>query len=201
MPSEIPVVSPPLLEIFVRTHRQKIIIASLLIMSLTLLFGGLFFWKRSEHCTAERLLSQASGIEGWKTIIHRYPRSGAAANALLLLAGAQAQHHHFEESKKTYTQFLKYFSHYPIAISAYIGMAMNEDASGNSEQALRDLQQAVVAYPKSYGAPEALLFQARIMTRLGKNEEAARLLQFIMNQYPESLVSTIVLRKREETPK
>ena len=114
---------------------------------------------------------------------------------MLLIAGAQAQEHHPEESSKTYAQFLKRFSHYPLAISARLGIAMNDDAMGHPEQAIQELQQAVAAYPKSYGAPEALLLQARIMARLGKKEEAKRLLQMIMTQYPDSLVSTIVLKQ------
>ncbi len=193
--TETPLISPPPLVMLWGQHRQKVVTSLLLVMSLIFIIGVLFFWKQSERLSSERLLSAASGLEGWQKVIRRYPHSGAAANALLLLAGAQANDHNFEESNKTYIHFLKSFSHYPLAVSAYLGKAMNEDAMGHSDQAMRELQQAVAAYPKSYAAPEALLLEARIMARLGKKEEAKRLLQMIANQYSDSLVSTVVLKQ------
>jgi hypothetical protein len=38
------------------------------------------------------------------------------------------------------------------------------------------------------------------MARLGKKEEAKRLLQMIATQYPDSLVNTIVLKQRVVSP-
>lgn len=187
--------SPPLVEIFWENHRQKIIAATVLTAVLIILLGSFLFWKRSKRLAADGLLSSATGVGGWQLVVNHYPHSGAAANALLLIGGAQAQNHQIEASNKTYTQFLKYFPHYPLAISARLGIAMNEDSMGHPEQAVQELQQAVAVYPKSYGAPQALLLQARILSRLGKKEEAKRVLQMIENQYPDSLVSTIVLKQ------
>jgi len=169
-------------------------------MTLSFIIGGILFWKRLERLDAESLLSHASSVEQWRVLVDRYPRSQASANALLLIAGAQSQKQHWEESCKTYREFLKYFPYHPLAISSYIGIAMNKDAAGNSQEALSALQQAVARYPKAYGAPEALLFEAKIMTRLGKKAEAKKLLQTIMTQYPDSLVSTLVLKQREKPP-
>jgi TolA-binding protein len=200
MPAETSSITPPPLFMLWEQHRSKIMITLLVAMGLFFIVGVLFFWKRSERLAAESLLSSVSGVEGWQKVVHRYPHSGAAANALLLLAGAQAHNHHFEESSKTYDQFLKSFSHNPLAISAYLGKVMNEDAMGHADRAIQDLQKAVGTYPKSYAAPEALLLEARIMARLGKKEEAKRLLQMITAQYPDSLVNTIVLKQRVVSP-
>lgn len=193
-------ISSPFFEIFYRQYRKPILIVSCLIVTLSFIIGGILFWKRLERLDAENLLSHASSIEQWRVLVDRYPRSQASANALLLIAGAQSQKKQWEASCKTYREFLKYFPHHPLAISSYIGIAMNKDATGNSQEALSALQQAVAGYPKAYGAPEALLFEAKIMTRLGKKEEANRLLQTIMTQYPDSLVSTLVLKQREKPP-
>jgi TolA-binding protein len=201
MSSEASPLSPPLFEIFWEQHRQKIIGVTLLAVFLILVLGGFLFWKRSERLAADNLLSSASDMGGWQRVVDRYPHSGAAANALLLIAGAQAQEHHLEESQKTYLQFLKHFPHYPLAISARLGMGMNEDVMGHLERAVQEFQQAVTAYPTAYAAPEALLLEARIVARLGKKEEAKRLLQMITTQYADSLVSTVVLKQGKESMK
>ncbi|MFZ4116430.1 MAG: tetratricopeptide repeat protein [Chthoniobacterales bacterium] len=195
MSSETPLLSPPLFEIFWEQHRQKIIGATFIAVFLVFVLAGLLFWKRSERLAADHLLSSAHGMEEWQRVVDRYPHSGAAANALLLIAGAQAQEHHLEESQKTYVHFLKRFSHYPLAISARLGMGMNEDVMGHADRAAQEFQQAVTAYPTAYAAPEALLLEARIMARLGKKEEVKRVLQLIATQYPDSLVSTMVLKQ------
>ena len=155
-------ISPPFFGIFYRQYRKHLLRVFFLLVALIVIIGGFLFSKRSERLNAESLLSSADSIEQWRVVVDRYPRSQAAANGLLLIAGAQSQKKQWEASCKTYREFLKYFPHHPLAISAYIGMAMNKDASGNSKEAMIALQQAVASYPKAYGAPEVLLFEAKI---------------------------------------
>lgn len=194
--AETPSLPPPLFDIFCEQHRQKIILGITLFVVLLVFTGGFLLWQRSERLAANGLLSSATDVAGWQAVVSRYPHSGAAADALLLIAGAQATNHQCDDANKTYAQFLKTFSHHPLAVSAYLGMAMNEDSMGHPEKALAAFQQAVAMYPRSYAAPEALMLQARLLARLGKKEEAKRLLQMIATQYPDSLVSTIVLKQK-----
>jgi len=187
--------SPASLEIFWENHRQKVIAGITALLLLLIMTMGVLLWKHSERIAATSLFASAKNKTEWQTLIHRYPHSGAAANALLLLAEAERKENNIEASNATYTQFLKQFPHYSLAISALLGRAMNDDSLGHSEQALNTFQQAATTYPQSYGAPVALFLKARLLARLGKPAEAKRVIQILSNQYPHSLVTSVMLRQ------
>lgn len=187
--------SPPLFDLFWEEHRKKIFPTLGIVFFLVLLTGSLLFLRRSHRIAAESLLSQSTDIAGWQKVITTYPHSGAAANATLLIAAAQRQSHDIAASNNSYTQFLAKFPHHPLAISAMIGKALNDDLAGHPDQALDELQQASIAYSKSYGAPFALWMRARILARIGKSEDAKKTIQMISTQYPDSFVNSMLLRQ------
>ncbi len=196
MLNETPLASPPLFDLFWEQHRQKIVLVSAALLFIGIAIGGLLLIGRSHRIASENLFSQSSNIVGWEKVVSSYPRSGAAASAMLLIAEAQREAHNLDQANATYAQFLKKFPHHPLAISAMIGHALNEDLAGHPDQALDLLQQASVAYPKSYGAPFALWMRARILARLGKMEESKKTLQLISTQYPDSFVNQMLLQQR-----
>ena len=195
MLNETPLASPPLLDLFWEQHRQKVFLVFAALLFIGVALGGFLLLGRSRRIASENLFSQSSNMLGWKKVVSSYPRSGAAANAMLLIAAAQREEHDLAASNKTYTQFLEKFPHHPLAITAMIGHALNADAAGNSRQALDQLQQASVAYPKSYGAPFALWMRARILARTGQPEEAKKMIQTISSQYPDSFVNQMLLQQ------
>lgn len=195
MLNETPLASPPLFDLFWEQHRQKIVLVSAALLFIGIAIGGLLLISRSHRIASENLFSQSSDMVGWEKVVSSYPRSGAAANAMLLIAAAQREAHDLAASNKTYTQFLEKFPHHPLAITAMIGHALNADTAGDSRQALDQLQQASVAYPKSYGAPFALWMRARILARTGQSEEAKKTVQMISTQYPDSFINQMLLQQ------
>ena len=188
--------SPPLFDLFWEEYRQKILLAIVVFLFLLLATGGILLLRHSRRLASESLLAQSADITSWQKVISSYPSSGAAANAALLIAAAQRQAHDIPASNNTYAQFLEKFPHHPLAISAMIGRALNDDVAGHSDQALDELQQASVAYPQSYGAPFALWMRARLLTRMGKTEDSKKTMQMISTQYPDSFVNNMLLRQR-----
>lgn len=187
--------TPAPFEIFWEKYRQKIAVGIIACFVLLLFVGAILLWRRSERLAADALFANAHNKVEWEALVQRYPHSGAAANALLLIAEAQAQEHQWEASNATYAQFLKKFPHSPIAISAFLGNAMNQDAAGHPDEAINLFQQGASTYPHSYGAPIALMMKARLLARLGRKSEATSTLQLISSQYPESLVATVILKQ------
>ena len=188
--------SPPLFDLFWEEYRQKILLAIVVFLFLLLATGGILLLRHSRRLASESLLAQSADITSWQKVISSYPCSGAAANAMLLIAATQRQAHDVPASNNTYAQFLEKFPHHPLAISAMIGRALNDDVAGHSDQALDELQQASVAYPQSYGAPFALWMRARLLTRMGKTEDSKKTMQMISTQYPDSFVNNMLLRQR-----
>lgn len=188
--------SPPLFDLFWEEHRQKVLLALGIFLFLLIATGGILLLRHSRRLASESQLAQSTTIEGWQKVISSYPGSGAAADATLLIAAAQRQAQDVPASNNTYAQFLVKFPHHPLAISAMIGRALNDDLAGHPDQSLDELQQASVAYPQSYGAPFALWMRARLLTRMGKMEDSKKTLQMISSQYPDSFVNNMLLRQR-----
>ena len=198
MLTEYPAIAPassPLFVLFLEEHRQKILLALGIFLFLLLATGGILLLRHSHRLASESLLAQSNDIAGWQKVIASYPGSGAAADATLLIAAAQRQSHDLAASNATYAQFLKKFPHHPLAISAMIGRALNDDLAGHPDPALEELQQASVAYPQSYGAPFALWMRAGLLSRMGKSEDSKKTRQMISSQYPDSFVNNMLLRQ------
>ncbi len=195
MTPETPTFTPPLFDLFWEQHRQKVLLTLAALLFLVIASGSILFLRRLNRIASENLLAKSHDISSWQKVIASSPSSGAAASATLLIAAAQREAHDITASNKTYAQFLEKFRHHPLAISAMIGRALNNDLLGNADQALDELQQASVAYPKSYGAPFALWMRARILARLGKTDDSKKTLQLISTQYPDSFVNNMLLHQ------
>jgi tetratricopeptide (TPR) repeat protein len=195
MTTETPL-SPPLFDLFWEEYSRKILLALGIVFLLLLTTGAILLVRHSRRVASEELLSKSSDIASWKKVVSSYPGSGAAADAMLLIAAAQRQTHDLKQANATYVQFLEQFPHHPLAISAIMGRAFNEDLAAHPDQALDLFQQASVAYPKSYGAPFALWMRARLLTRMGKTEESKKTSEMIAMQYPDSFINSMLLRQR-----
>lgn len=185
----------PDFELFWEEHRQKFVIATLVSIVCLLIGGGVLLWNHAQTTASEALFFSATNKSEWEKVVARYPHSSVAGLALLLIAQAESTEHQNEAAKKTYQRFLEQFPHHPLAVNGLLGKAMLDDATGNTQAAVDEFQQAATAYASSYGAPFALMMESRILIRLRKTEEAKRLLQLIASQYPDSLTNTVFASK------
>lgn len=192
LPNKPTPITPPTFELFWEEHRWKLFIAGLAGVIGLLLIGGILLWSHAQTMAAEALFFSATNKNEWKKVVERYPHSLVAGNALLLLAQAEAAEHQNETAKKTYQRFLEQFSHHPLAVNGLLGKAMNEDVMGNTQAAIDEFQQAATAYASSYGAAFALMMEARLLIRLGKKEEAKRVVELLASQYPNSFVNNVL---------
>jgi TolA-binding protein len=106
---------------------------------------------------------------------------------MLLTAAALRDQGKFDESDALYSRFTETFPRNPIAVSGILGRASNARVSGHADAAVSSYQQAAAAFPQSYGAPFALLSEARLLAQLGKTDEAKRVIQALASQYSGSV--------------
>jgi TolA-binding protein len=123
-------------------------------------------------------------------VISRYPRTPAAADAMLLLAASLRNDGKLEDSDALYSRFAETFPQNQLAVSALLGRASTARVAGKPEAAFSAYQQAANAYPGSYGAPFALFCQARMLTQDGRGDEAKRILEVLGTQYAASVSAT-----------
>jgi len=178
---------PSALELLWVNHRGSVIgvIAGMGILGLVIL--GVIASNRATVLASESLLAAATNDAGWNEVISRYPKTPAAADAMLLLAASLRDAGKLEESNNLYSRFAETFPQSPLAVSGQLGRASNARLAGNLDQALAAYQQASAAYPQSYGAPFALFSSIRLLAQQGKMDDAKRLLQSLGSQYAASV--------------
>jgi outer membrane protein assembly factor BamD (BamD/ComL family) len=139
---------------------------------------------------AAALFASASTVEQLQTVISRYPRSDAAASALLLLAAEQRRLGRLEESSVTYQRFLAAFPKHSLAPIAALGRAENTLVSGYLPASIAELQALTDKYPVSFVVPFSLYAQAELLTiQAGRIPEARERLQNLALMFPDSVFS------------
>jgi TolA-binding protein len=184
--SNFEIAPPSSLELLWINHRSTVIasIAALIVIALVVL--GVYASNRSTRIASETLLSGATDDAGLKEVIAKYPHLPAAGDAMLLLASSLRDAGKIEDSNELYSRFAESFPNSSIAVSGAIGRASNARVTGNNEQALNAYQQAAAGYAQSYGAPFSLYSEVQLLAQAGKTDEAKKILQVLLNQYPAS---------------
>jgi TolA-binding protein len=181
-------IAPPSgFELLWMNHRGSLLGGFGAVIVILLLVLGVIASNRSNTISSETLLDQAANDTGLNAVIEKYPKSPAAADAMLLLAASLRDAGKLEESDALYSRFAETYPRSPIAVSALIGRASNARAAGKIDAALNAYQQASAGFPQSYGAPFALFSQARLLAQEGKMEEAKRVIQALGSQYTYSV--------------
>lgn len=178
---------PSTFELLWINHRGAFLGSITGVIALIVIVLGVMATKHSSKIASETLLSTASSDMSLGEVISRYPKTPAAADAMLLLAASLRDAGKIEESDAMYSRFSETFPNSPLAISGLLGRASNARVSGKPDAALTSYQQAAAAFPQSYGAPFALFSQARLLAQQGKMEEAKRVLQSLGSQYQGSI--------------
>jgi TolA-binding protein len=184
--SQLEISPPSAVELLWLNHRGALLGGVAAIVAIALVVLGVFASMRATVKASENLLASATGDEGWNQVIEKYPHTSAAANAMLLLAASLRDQGKFEESNALYSRFAESFPTSTLAVSGLLGRASNARVSNHVDQALGYYQEAAAESSQSYGAPFALYSQARLLARLGRMDEARRVVQSLATQYPGS---------------
>ena len=178
-------------DLFWHMHKSKILLGLIGIAVVGIASAA---WYVTGHLTArasESLLAKAKDIAGYEDVVKEYPRSMSAAAALLQLAVDQRAAGKPAESTADFNKFLASFPTHPLAGGALLGVGQNQDAAGDSKGALETYRRVVATYPKSYAAPFASYSQAEILLREYRKDEARRVLESVLVQFPGSHVASM----------
>ena len=176
-------------DLFWHMHKSKILLG---LVSVAFLAAASLVWYVSSTLTtnaAEARLATAHDVATLDIVVKEYPRSMSAAAALLQIAADQRAAGKLAESTATFKKFLTSFPSHPLAGGALLGVGQNQDASGNSKDAQKTYQEVVSSYPKSYAAAFAAYSEAEILLREFRKDEARRVLESLLIQFPSSQVA------------
>ena len=184
--SNLEIAPPSTVELLWINHRNAIIgsLAALVVIGAVVL--GVLWSMNNTRIASETLLAGATDDAGWNAVIAQYPHTPAAADAMLLLAASLRDAGKIDASNELYSRFAEEFPNSPLAVSGLIGRASNARVTGHPDQAVSSYQQAVETFQQSYGAPFSLFVEIQLLAQQGKIDDAKRLLQALMSQYPSS---------------
>jgi len=169
---------------------RKSAVVSIVVLAVVAIVGGIYIYSRSVAATeAATALSKATDVAAWNRIVEQYPQSIPAGDALFLLARAQRDEGNLKESSATYQKILDAYPKHPLVAEASLGLASNLAKEGKVDEAVQAYQQTSAVYGASFVAPIALFSQAHLLLAQGKQNEALPILEVILSQYPDSLVS------------
>jgi tetratricopeptide (TPR) repeat protein len=184
--SYLEIAPPSALELIWINHRGSLLGGIFTFLLLALIAISVMVSMRATRLASEAMLSEAKGAEGWRNVIAKYPRTPAGADAMLLLAASLRQEGRFQESDDLYSRFAESFPNSTLLISGLLGRAANARASNHPDIAISSYQQAAAAFSQSYGASFALFSELQLLTQQGKSDEAKKVLQSLISQYPTS---------------
>jgi tetratricopeptide (TPR) repeat protein len=180
-------IAPPSgIELLWLNHRGALLGGLAAVIAIVVSVLGVIAANRTSEEASKALLAGATSDTALNEVISKYPKSPAAADAMLLLAASLRDAGKLEDSDALYSRFAETYPRSPLAVSAQIGRASNARVAGKTADAMNAYQQASAGFPQSYGAPFALFSQARLLAQQGKMEEAQRALQALASQYPYS---------------
>lgn len=184
------IAAPSALEVLWMNHRGALVGSFAAVVVAILVVLGILASNRADRIASENLLASATDEVGWNAVISGYPRTPAAADAMLLLAASLRNQGKLEDSDAIYSRFAETFPQSQLAVSALLGRASNARVAGKPEAAFSAYQQAASAFGGSYGAPFALFCQARMLIQDGRGEDARKILEVLGSQYAGSVSAT-----------
>jgi len=176
-------------DLFWHLHKSKILLALVAAIGVA---GGSLVWYVSNTLTtqaAETRLATANDLSALEAVVKKYPRSMPAADALLRIAALERDAGKLDASTAAFNKFLTLFPAHPLAGGALLGIGQNQDAAGNAKEAQATFEQVAARYPKSYAAAFALYCEAEILLREFRRDEARRVLESLLVQFPGSPVA------------
>jgi TolA-binding protein len=173
-------------ELFWHKHRSAILLGGAVILAIAAVLAIWLFSQYSARRAAEALFAEAQDAAAWREVIVKYPNSAPAANAYFLLADALRTEGKLEESSELYQKFLAAFPTHPLAGGARLGLAENLAVAGKTDEALAALREVQAKDSVSYAAPFAALLEGHTLIRMGKFDEARKVLANLVATYPQS---------------
>lgn len=186
VPSEPPVIltAENRIEKFLEDNFKKIALMLLLVVAL------LAVWFVSRHFAAQRELeaaqqfTSAMSVEDCDVVVQKHPGSTAAGNALLQKAGLLWQQEKKSSSIETLQEFLKTQPEHKLRASASVALGSQQAAIGEVDAARTTLETFLKNSPQSELAPAADIQLGDLLLQDGKNEEATKHYDSLLQKYP-----------------
>ncbi len=133
-------------------HKTKIIIYGSLLVVAALAFAYYEIAREREAAQARQTLADASSDGDYRQLIQKFPRTVAAGDASLLLAGKLRDGKNYDEAVTVLKAIIANEPGYPLIDGAWLSLAATYDAQGKPDMAIDTYQQTATKFADRYSA-------------------------------------------------
>jgi len=159
----------------------RLIVVALLAVAV---WGAFLFMDYRRRANSEEALADAKTSADYRKVAADWSGTPAAGTASIRLAEELRKEGKPAEAAQALREFLGKYPVHPLRVAASQALAISLETAGKSEEALAAYQQFAANHGRSAFAPLAFIGQARILTALGKPEEARKVLESIEQKFP-----------------
>jgi len=180
---------------FEANKRQAI--GGAIIIVLAGLATGFFLYQREQReadageALSNIVVPEATGLSqrpdaanAYLKLVTDYPRSPAAAHALLLAAAHLFDQDKYAEAQQQFERFVREYRQDPLLSEALLGLAACADAQHRTNDAITAYKNLIERQPNSNVIPQARFALARLYESSGKLPEAKTLLEEVERSNP-----------------
>ena len=190
-------------DLFWQEHWKKIVWGLVGLVLLILAVGAWKFRTAATLSSAEALYSTASGADGWREVVQKYPGTVPAGNAQVRLAESFREAGDVASASGELENLLASQPEHPLAGAAWLTLGELRQMQNNPDGALEAFRTASSRYKASYAAPLALLAEANLLKTRGSVGEARAVLQSVGSLHPgtpAAMVAEAELARLVESP-
>jgi predicted negative regulator of RcsB-dependent stress response len=190
-------------DLFWQEHWKKFVWGLVGLVLLILAVGAWKFRTAATLSSAEALYSAASGADGWREVVQKYPGTAPAGNAQVRLAESFREAGDVASASGELENLLASQPEHPLAGAAWLTLGELRQMQNNPDGALEAFRTASSRYKASYAAPLALLAEANLLKTRGSGGEARAVLQSVGSLHPgtpAAMVAEAELARLVENP-
>jgi TolA-binding protein len=201
---------------WVETNRKQVL-RGVSILAVVVLGIWFYVWNTgqkeisaSEALTSLRPASTSSGAPGvipadaYLKVAEQYPKTEAAALALLQAAAAFFTEGKYAEAKTQFDRFLREYPQNPLRGQALLGVAASLGAQGKASEAAAAYDDLIKRHPTEPVVPRAKFALARLYEAQRKTDDAVKLYEELLRTESSSSVGAEaeirLLDLRQSTP-
>jgi TolA-binding protein len=153
-----------------------------------ILVGLVWFWhaENTKALAAMEQFSTAETAEEWQAVVTEFPKTPAAALAMIKIANQAQGEKRFTDASATYREFLTQFPKHPIAPAAQFALGRSYQASGQTDQAVQIFESILSAKPQHPFFGGASVSLAEILISRNENERAKQILTTLFSNDTKS---------------
>ncbi|MDD4101299.1 MAG: tetratricopeptide repeat protein [Kiritimatiellae bacterium] len=161
-----------------------------------LLVGGAFAYRAyraSKTATANQEILKAASLEDLENVVAKFGSTKAASTARLRLAKAYYDASNYAAALQTYDDFLKKGAPKAFREIGELGRAHALEGLNRLDEALADFQRFEQTHPEHFLYPQAVMGVARVLTLLGRKDEAKNRLEKLKAEKTEDEALNMVI--------